>query len=60
MDIRFDDKTERFRQDVRTWLEANVPTAPMPADPEAAFGVMRDWQGKMYDAGWAGIHWPQA
>ncbi|MCZ6875738.1 MAG: acyl-CoA dehydrogenase [bacterium] len=60
MDIRFDEKTERFRQDIRIWLEANVPTAPMPADPEAAFGVMRDWQGKMYDAGWAGIHWPQA
>lgn len=60
MDIRFDDKTEHFRQEVRTWLEANVPPAPMPTDPEAAFKVMRDWQRRMYDAGWAGIHWPQA
>jgi alkylation response protein AidB-like acyl-CoA dehydrogenase len=60
MDIRFDDKTERFRQEVRTWLEANVPTGPLPDDPEAAFDVMRDWQRNMYDAGWAGIHWPQA
>jgi alkylation response protein AidB-like acyl-CoA dehydrogenase len=60
MDIRFDDKTETFRQEVRTWLEANVPTVPMPTDPAAAFKVMRDWQRRMYDAGWAGIHWPQA
>ena len=60
MDIRFDDKTETFRHDVRTWLEANVPAAPMPEAPEAAFAHMRDWQRKMYDAGWAGIHWPKA
>ncbi len=60
MDIRFDDKTETFRHDVRAWLEANVPAAPMPEAPEAAFAHMRDWQRKMYDAGWAGIHWPEA
>lgn len=60
MDIRFDAETEQFRQEVRTWLEANVPTAPMPKEAAPAFQYMRDWQGKMYRAGWAGIHWPKA
>lgn len=59
MDIYFDEATEAFRQEIRTWLEANVPTAPMPKDPEAAFNYMRDWQRQMFDAGWAGIHWPK-
>ena len=60
MDVRFDDATEAFRQEVRTWLEANVPKEPMPSDPEGAFHYMRAWQKKMFDAGWAGIHWPKS
>jgi alkylation response protein AidB-like acyl-CoA dehydrogenase len=60
MDVRFDDATEAFRQEVRTWLEANVPREPMPSDPQDAFHYTRAWQKKMFDAGWAGIHWPKA
>ena len=60
MDVRFDDATEAFRQEVRTWLEANVPREPMPSDPLGAFHYTRAWQKKMFDAGWAGIHWPKA
>jgi alkylation response protein AidB-like acyl-CoA dehydrogenase len=60
MDVRFDDATEAFRQEIRTWLEAHVPREPMPSAPEEAFNHMRTWQRKMYDAGWAGIHWPQS
>jgi alkylation response protein AidB-like acyl-CoA dehydrogenase len=59
MDVRFDDATEAFRQEVRAWLEANVPKEPMPRDPEGAFHYTRAWQKKMFDAGWAGIHWPK-
>ena len=59
MDVRFDDATEAFRQEVRTWLAANVPKEPMPSDPDGAFHYMRVWQKKMFDAGWAGIHWPK-
>ena len=60
MDVRFDAATEAFRQEVGTWLEANVPQEPMPSDPEGAFRHMRAWQRKMFEAGWAGIHWPKA
>lgn len=59
MDVRFDAATEAFRQEVRTWLEAHVPREPMPRDPEDAFNYSRAWQKQMYDAGWAGIHWPK-
>lgn len=52
MDRRFDDKAEALRDDIRTWLAANVPTDPMPDDPDAAFQCQRAWQRKMYDAGW--------
>ena len=51
MDVRFDDATEAFRQEVRTWLAANVPKEPLPSDPEGAFHYMRAWQKKMFDAG---------
>ena len=59
MDVRFDDATEAFRLEVRAWLEAHVPKEPMPSDPEGAFHYMRTWQKHMFDAGWAGIHWPK-
>ncbi|MGQ4808507.1 hypothetical protein NKDENANG_01890 [Candidatus Entotheonellaceae bacterium PAL068K] len=51
MDIRFDEAAEAFRHDVRTWLEANVPTTPMPRHPEGAFQYRRDWQRKAFEAG---------
>ncbi|ETX07804.1 acyl-CoA dehydrogenase family protein [Candidatus Entotheonella palauensis] len=60
MDLHFDAEAEAFQQELRTWLEANVPSDPMPADPDAAFNYRRMWQKKMYEAGWAGIHWPKA
>ena len=60
MDVRFDDATEAFRQEVRTWLEANIPKEPRPRDPDDAFHYMRSWQKKMFDGGWIGIHWPKS
>ena len=59
MDIRFDDNATAFQQTIRSWLEANVPKESLPKDPDAAFQYRRAWQRKMYDAGWAGIHWPK-
>jgi alkylation response protein AidB-like acyl-CoA dehydrogenase len=58
MDMHFDEQAEAFRREIRGWLEANVPTEPMPSEPEEAFQFKRAWQRTMYDAGWAGIHWP--
>jgi len=60
MEVRFDAATEAFRQEIRAWLAANVPKESMPSDAQGAFDSMRTWLKKMFDAGWAGIHWPKA
>ena len=58
MDLTLAPEMDDFREQVRTWLRENVPTAPQPHDgPE-----MRDfdvaWQRAQFDGGWAGINWP--
>jgi alkylation response protein AidB-like acyl-CoA dehydrogenase len=60
MDLHFDADAQAFQREFRTWLKANVPRDPIPADPDAAFHYRRLWQKKMYAAGWAGVHWPKA
>ena len=58
MDLRFSPEDEQYRLKLRTWLEANVPTAATPSDQDADFAFRRDWQRKLYDGGWVGINWP--
>jgi alkylation response protein AidB-like acyl-CoA dehydrogenase len=51
---------ERFRQEAREWLAANVPRAPRPDEEGSesrAFDVA--WQRTLFDGGWAGISWPR-
>lgn len=60
------EKLERFREEVRAWLEANrppIPPFPLPqtmlfVTSEEQFVYLRDWQAKVYDAGFVGIEWP--
>ncbi len=60
MEITFSAAEEWFRQRAREWIEANRPGDP---PPENDLPARRDfdlaWQRKMFDAGWAGISWPQ-
>jgi alkylation response protein AidB-like acyl-CoA dehydrogenase len=51
-----------FRASVRHWLQANLPAQPRPSltfsgVEQATY--LRDWQRTLYDAGWAGINWPE-
>ncbi len=64
MDFNFTPEEETFRQELRTWLEANLPESYDPQefdriDAHARFEFQRAWQKKAYDAGWVGIHWPK-
>ena len=51
-----------FQQNARKWLENNLNVAPpnygaiLPPTLEKE-GV--DWQKRLFDEGWAGIHWPE-
>jgi alkylation response protein AidB-like acyl-CoA dehydrogenase len=62
LDLHITDEDRAFRQEVRTWLQANTPKDPRPpitkeGSPQASY--MRAWQKKLFDAGWAGITWPK-
>lgn len=56
----FNDSTQEaaFREEVRTWLSANVPTDE-ELDGLDYIGRARLWQQRKYDAGWACIRWPE-
>lgn len=59
MDLALDDEQVAFRDEVRAWLEANVPTSPLPPlDTSEGVETARRWERKLYEAGFAAVHWP--
>ena len=63
MDLSFTPAEEEFRAELRGWLRANLPPGwtghrdfPTLA-AEVAF--LRDWQRRLHDGRWVGIHWPR-
>ena len=64
MDLSFTPEQEAFRRRVRTWIKANLPARERDAQPlDAAdpkrLRVLKDWQRKLYDAGYVGMGWPK-
>ncbi|WP_436777765.1 acyl-CoA dehydrogenase family protein [Yinghuangia sp. YIM S09857] len=60
MDLEFSPKEQEFRQEVRSWLEANVPATPLPSmDTEEGFRLHQEWERKLFDARWAVVSWPK-
>ena len=62
MDLTLTPEELQFRDELRAWLAANIPKEwervrdePM----ERRFQFLREWQRKLYDAGWAGVSWPK-
>lgn len=57
-----DDSADILRQQVRAWLQANVPVGwrqAMTNSEQAAFvQLQREWFGKLSAAGYATPHWP--
>ncbi len=56
----FNDSAEEaaFREQARTWLAANAPTAEELAGLDEVQAA-KLWQKRKYDAGWACIRWPE-
>ena len=62
MDLTYSDEDEAFRAELRTWLEVEVPkhgAPPPPGDWPARRAYDTSWQHKLYDGGYAGVHWPK-
>lgn len=57
LDLTPDEKL--FREEVRTWLEENIPREPQPDEGPEMRAFDLAWQKKQYEAGWAGIAWPK-
>ena len=61
MDLTYSDDDERFRTELRAWLEDAVPRhgpPPPPGDWSARRAYDTAWQRKLHDAGYAGLNWP--
>jgi alkylation response protein AidB-like acyl-CoA dehydrogenase len=61
MDLRYSAEDERFRSELREWLEVEVPRhgpPPAPGDWPARRAYDTAWQRKLRDAGYAGLAWP--
>ncbi|MFY9586899.1 MAG: acyl-CoA dehydrogenase [Actinomycetota bacterium] len=64
MDFRDTPEEAAFRKEIRDWLETNVPadwdrSQLTLIPPEDRLEMLRAWQGKLHEGGWAGIAWPK-
>jgi alkylation response protein AidB-like acyl-CoA dehydrogenase len=61
LDLSFTAEEERFRQEARRWLEANVPDRPLlSGDTREGFAQHVEWEKRLFEARWAVVSWPVA
>jgi alkylation response protein AidB-like acyl-CoA dehydrogenase len=63
VDLRYTEAEQEFAAGLRSWLEESVPKLPPkpPADDWPARRIYdTGWQRRLYEAGFAGIDWPQS
>ncbi|MCZ4100664.1 acyl-CoA dehydrogenase [Streptomyces sp. SID13666] len=61
MDLTYTAEQEEFRAGLRSWLGDVLPKLPPRPDPRDWPGRRAydaGWQRMLYDAGYAGLHWP--
>ncbi|MFF2809845.1 acyl-CoA dehydrogenase family protein [Streptomyces sp. NPDC058000] len=61
MDLTFTEEEEAFRARLRTWLAEvlpKLPPKPAATDWPGRRSYDAAWQRMLYDAGYAGLHWP--
>jgi alkylation response protein AidB-like acyl-CoA dehydrogenase len=59
MDLTFNERESAFREELRAWLANNRPDEePSEGGEDAHYAWRRDWQRRLYDAGWAAPAWP--
>jgi alkylation response protein AidB-like acyl-CoA dehydrogenase len=64
MDLTFTPEEEAFRQEVKSWLDANLPpewrhggVGGYREDEEES--IQREWQKRLYEGGWLTLAWPR-
>jgi alkylation response protein AidB-like acyl-CoA dehydrogenase len=66
MDFTLTPEQQSFRDEVRSWLKKNLPKdwtsrvqAASDVPRQEAYDFLRQWQRKMYEAGFVGLTWPK-
>ena len=65
MDFSYPAEVEQFRDELRSWLSANltdelITARRSPGRSDAVFDMLRAWNATLADAGWAAVSWPPA
>jgi hypothetical protein len=63
VDFSYPPEAQQFRKELRSWLAANLTDEVLtaghhPGADSAAFDLLRTWNAKVADAGWAAVAWP--
>jgi alkylation response protein AidB-like acyl-CoA dehydrogenase len=64
MDFRLTAEEQAFRQEIRSWLRANLPPGwgtpafPPPHEMADRVAFAKEWQRKLHEGRWAGLSWP--
>ena len=60
MDLSFTSTELAFRDEIRSWLSANLPAEPLESmDTPDGFEQHREWEKKLFAAGWSVPAWPE-
>ncbi len=61
MNLAYTPEQRAFRAEVRAWMEANVPAAPLPSFDLTAegFEAHRDWERKLNQGRFGMVTWPE-
>lgn len=62
MDLTYSNAEKAFRSEVRAWMEANVPPAPLPSFDASreGFEAHRAWERTLAGGRWGMVTWPEA
>ena len=62
MQLHYDEETEAFRTNLRTWMDANLPSEEERREPVTSSAHIPDWarrwQQRLFDGGWLVPGWP--
>ena len=60
MDLIYTAAQTQFRAEVRDWLKAHIPAAPLPSfDTDAGFAAHREWEKTLAQGDFGMVTWPK-
>jgi alkylation response protein AidB-like acyl-CoA dehydrogenase len=60
MRLEYTNRQEKFRAEVRAWLQAHVPQQALASfDTEAGFQQHREWEHQLDSGRWSAVTWPK-